>query len=360
MAKDYYAILGVSKNADEKAIKAAYRKLARKYHPDVNPGDASAEAKFKDVSEAHEILGNPEKRKLYDRWGSNWEAAQNFSGAQGGGGNVEFDFGDGLGSLFEQFFGGRGQPGGDFEDVSVRPRGVQPTDVEKAVDVTLEEIDTGVKRVLTYQVMDACKSCDGTGYVRTKTPHACPVCGGAGRTKGVFGMGQPCSACGGTGESTLEKCPTCRGAATTPTTRKVEVSIPAGIAAGKKLRVPGRGSTGSNGRAGDLYVVIHELNHPSFTRKADDLETEVGVPFTTAALGGEIRVPTLRGPVTMKIPAGSQSGQTFRLSSQGIAKMGGSGRGNLLAKIKVTVPKHLTETERRLIEELRSLEEVKA
>lgn len=359
MAKDYYAILGVSKDADEKAIKSAYRKLARKYHPDVNPGDASAEAKFKDVSEAYEVLGNPDKRKLYDRWGSNWEAAQNFKGGEGGGGGVDFDFGDGLGSIFEQFFGGRGQAGG-FEEVSVRPRGVQPTDVEKTVDVSLEEIDSGVKRTLTYQVMDACKSCEGSGYVRTRNAHACPVCGGAGRTKGMFGMSQPCSACGGTGESTLEKCPTCRGAATTPNTRKVEVTIPAGISGGKKLRVPGRGSTGSNGRAGDLYVVIHELHHPTFVRKGDDLETEIGVSFTTAALGGDIRVPTLRGPVTMKIPAGSQSGQTFRLSTQGLAKMGSTGRGNLLAKLKVTVPKHLTEKERRLIEELRSLEQVKA
>ena len=356
MAKDYYATLGVERNADEKTIKSAYRRLARKYHPDVNPNDKEAETKFKEISEAYEVLHDPEKRKLYDRWGSNWEAAQNMK-TSGGTGGVNVDFGDinfgegGFGTIFEQFFSNAGAS-------QARPRGVQPADVEKVVEVTIEEIDSGTKRTLTYQVNDACKSCDGTGYVRLKTPTRCPVCDGTGETRGLFGLHHACEACGGTGQSSLERCPTCRGAGSIATTRKVEVTIPAGITHGKKLRVPGRGSIGANGRAGDLYVVVHERPHPRFKRKGDDLETEVEIPFTLAALGGEIKVPTLRTPVTMKIPECTQSGQVFRLAGQGIAKMGGQ-RGNLLVRAKVTVPKRLTDKQRQLLRELAELEEAK-
>lgn len=356
MAKNYYEVLGVSKGADDKAIKTAYRKLARKYHPDVNPNDKSAEAKFKEVSEAYEVLSDPEKRKLYDRWGSNWEAARNARVSGGEDGGMDFDFGEvqfgegGFGSIFEQFFQQQNAR-------QARPRGVQPADVEKTVEVTLAEIDAGTKRTLTYQVNDACKSCDGTGYVRLKSSTTCPTCGGTGEVRGLFGMHQTCETCGGTGQSSLERCPTCRGAGVLPTTRKVEVTIPAGITNGKKLRVPGRGSTGANGRAGDLYVVIHERPDPRFTRKGDDLETELQIPYTVAILGGEVKVPTLRTPVTMKIPEGTQNGQTFRLTGQGISKLGG-GRGNLLVRIKVSVPKKVSARERELLQELAKLQEV--
>lgn len=358
MAKDYYATLGVAKGADEKAIKSAYRKLARKYHPDVNPNDKAAEAKFKEVSEAYEVLGDPDKRKLYDRWGSNWEAAQNIKTSGGTPGEGDFDFthfgGEGgFGSFFEQFMT---QGRTTTQQQQQRPRGVQPADVEKVVEVSLEEIDSGTKRTLTYQVNDACKSCEGTGFVRLRTTTSCPVCGGTGETKGFFGMAHPCEACGGTGTSSLERCPTCSGSGFLPATRKVEVTIPAGITNGKKLRVPGRGSTGANGRAGDLYVIISERPHDKFIRKGDDLEVEVQVPYTTAALGGEIRVPTLRGSVTMKIPECTQSGQAFRLAGQGISKLGG-GRGNLMAKIRVGVPKKLTDKQRDLLRQMAASEE---
>lgn len=353
MAKDYYAILGVPRNADAKDIKASYRKLARKFHPDVNPNDKSAEAKFKEVSEAYEVIGDEDKRKLYDQYGANWEHIQ-----QGGGipqGDVQYNFGGGnLDDIFGQFFRGSGSSEG-FGFSHGHETVVAPQDLEKVVEVTLEEIDSGTKRSLTYQSKDACKSCNGTGAVQMRSPTACPTCGGSGRSRGLLGMSGLCPSCGGSGKTTLEKCPTCKGTATMLTTKKVEVTIPPGISDGKKLRVPGKGITGSNGRSGDLYVVIREASHPVFRRKGEHLETEVEVSYLTAALGGEIRVPTLRSNVSMRIPEGTQSGQTFRLAGQGVTKLRG-GKGDLLAKVKITVPKKPNEAQRKLLQELMKLE----
>jgi molecular chaperone DnaJ len=309
MAKDFYAVLGVSRKADEKEIRSAYRKLARKFHPDVNPGDKSAEAKFKEISEAHEVLGNPDKRKLYDQYGDHWEHAGQFQGGMPG---EEFEFqvggqGGGFETIFEQFFGGGGGFGGgrgariQFQDLDA----AQPRDVEKTIEVPLEEIDTGTKRVLTYQTMDA---------QRTR-----------------------------------------EGISTVPTTKKVEVTIPAGIPDGKKLRVPGKGGAGAMGKSGDLFVTVKWSAQGQFRPVDDHLEVEVPVPFTVAALGGEIRVPTLRSVVKMKIPAGTQSGQVFRLGGQGISRLNG-GRGDLMAKIKITVPKSPSEEQITLFRKLQELE----
>jgi molecular chaperone DnaJ len=313
MAKDYYATLGVPRNASEKDIRSAYRKLARKLHPDVNPNDKSAEAKFKEVSQAHEVLGDPEKRKLYDQYGEHWEQAGQFQGGvpgqdfdggfhMGGGGGGGFE------SIFEQFFSGGGMGGRGrvhFEDLDA----AKPRDVDKVIEVPLEEIDSGTKRVLTYQTMDA---------MRTR-----------------------------------------EGISTVPTTKKVEITIPAGIQDGKKLRVPGKGGAGANGKAGDLYVTIKWASNSQFKFVDDHLEVEVPVPFTVASLGGEIRVPTLKSAVTMKIPEGTQSGQVFRLSGQGISKLNG-GRGDLMARIKITVPKKPTEEQRKLLQQLAELETARA
>lgn len=305
MATDYYKTLGVPRGADEKEIKTAYRKLARKHHPDVNPNDKASEAKFKEISEAYDVLGDAEKRKLYDQYGANWDqvahggaSAEDFGGFHIPGGMGGFE------SIFEQMFSG-GRPGGnrvgvDFRDFETH----QPKDVEKVIELTLEEVDLGGKRTLTYQTMDAQ------------------------RTKGDV--------------------------ATVPTTKKVEITIPAGIQDGKKLRVPGKGQAGANGKAGDLYVVVRVVPHPKFHLVNDNLEVEVPVSYVTAALGGEIHVPTLRSALTMKIPAGTQSGQSFRLGGQGLAKLGGA-RGDLMAKVKITVPKPLPEAERRLLEQIRDL-----
>jgi len=357
MAKDYYAVLGVSRNADEKEIKSAYRRLARKYHPDVNPNDKAAEAKFKEVSEAYEVLSDPEKRKLYDQYGEHWERASQFGGQPGGNGapRPDVDFPGDFQTIFEEIFsglgGGRtGQPSQGF---------VPPRDVTKEVLLTLEEIDSGTKRTLTYQTDDACKSCGGTGHVSSGPMRTCPTCRGSGRLRGVFGMGQPCPECGGVGKTSAAPCATCRGQGTMPTTKKVDVSIPAGVSEGKKLRVPGKGVVGSNNRAGDLYVVIREAPHPKFRRNGDNLEVDVDIPYTIAALGGEVKVPTLRGTVAMRVPPGTQSGQTFRLANQGIAKPGGQ-RSHLFAKARITVPKRLTDEERRMLEQLENLRRVTA
>lgn len=301
---DYYQTLGVPRGADEKDIKSAYRKLARKYHPDVNPGDKSAEAKFKQASEAYEVLSDPEKRSLYDQYGSNWEAVKNNPGAADFGG-ADFGGMGGFGSIFEQFFGGGGGGGGfrmqDFE-------AGQPRDIEREVEISLEDIDKGTTRTLTYQTMDAQ------------------------RVRGDI--------------------------ATVPTTKKVEVKIPAGIPDGKKLRVPSKGHAGANGRAGDLYVLVKWAKNDRFKMAGEHLETDVPVSYIIAALGGEIKIPTLRGTVSMKIPAGTQSGQAFRLSGQGIAKMSG-GRTDLMARIKITVPKTLSDSERQLLNQLQELEAAK-
>lgn len=305
MAQDYYEVLGIGRGADEKEIKTAYRRLARKYHPDVNPNNKAAETKFKEISAANEVLSDPEKRKLYDAYGPNWDQMRNAGADAGSYGGPQYHVGGGGGfeTIFEQFFTGFGNQGGGvrFEDLQA----AQPRDVEKIVEVSLEEVDSGSKRVLTYQTMDA---------IQTR-----------------------------------------EGISTVPTTKKVEVKIPAGIPDGKKLRVPGKGVAGSNGRAGDLYVVVRWASHSKFKPLGDNLEVEVPVPYTTAAMGGEIRVPTLRSAVKMKIPEGTQSGQSFRLAKQGISRLSGQ-KGDLMARIKIMVPKKLSEPQRKLLAELAALE----
>lgn len=307
---DYYKILGVPRGADEKEIKSAYRKLARKYHPDVNPGDKSAENRFKEVSEANEVLSDPEKRKFYDQFGDNWEAAQNghfnpgnpFQGNEAGDfQNINFGGMGGFGTIFEQFFGGgqAGFRGHDFE-------AGRPKDVEREIELSLEDIDKGTTRTLTYQTMDAQ------------------------RLKGEI--------------------------STIPTTKKVEVKIPPGIGDGKKLRVANKGHAGVNGRAGDLFVTVRWAKHDKIKVVGEHLEIDVPVSFVAAALGGEVKVPTLRNPITVKVPAGIQSGQTLRLAGQGISKLEG-GRCDLMARIKITVPKHLTDAQKNLLEQFSKLEE---
>ena len=302
---DFYQILGVPRTADDKEIKTAYRKLARKLHPDVNPGDKNAESRFKEVSEAHEVLGDPEKRKLYDSYGSQWEHAKQVRD-QGGDpdfSNVHFGNMGGFGSIFEQFFGGGAGQSGNFRMQDMEA--TQPRDVEREVELSLEEIDSGCTRTLTYQTLDAQQ------------------------TRGQV--------------------------ATVPTTKKVEVKIPPGIGDGKKLRVPSKGHAGVGGRAGDLYVVIRWAKHPKFKPVGENIEVEVPVSYTAAALGGEISIPTLRKSMSMKIPAGSQSGQVFRLSGQGITKLGG-GKSDLMARLKITVPKILTNEQKELLTKLSQLE----
>jgi molecular chaperone DnaJ len=320
--KDYYAILGVSRSATEKEIKQAYRRLARKYHPDVNPGDKSAETRFKEINEAHEVLSDAEKRKKYDRFGDQWQNAEQFAKAgQGfqsdfgkGGAYTTFDFGDlgDLGDIFSGAFQGFGTGSGTAR------RTARPRSIEHPVDVTLEEAYQGTKRVIQLQAEESCTTCGGSGRV--------------GRAR--------CSTCGGSGRLLKPK--------------RLEVKIPAGVGDGSKVRIAGQGSQGYGGSKGDLYLVVRVLPHQFFERKRDDLHTEVAIPLVTAMLGGEVAVPTLKGKVALKVPPETQNGKVFRLAEQGMPHLNDSSRGDLFAKVKVLLPTRLTPQERQLFEQLRN------
>lgn len=361
MAKDYYEILGVEKSASEKEIRSAYRKLARKYHPDVNPGDKSAEERFKEISEAYEVLNDPEKRKKYDAFGSGWE----FGGGPGGGGfytqpgggsgGVQFDFdlGGGLGDILGGLFGNAGAAGG-----RVRRGPRQGEDLQFEIEVSLEEAFHGGERRLTISAPDTCPTCHGSGAEPGAKLETCPQCKGTGRGQqwGGFTVGNGlCERCQGVGQVPSQSCHTCRGRGVVERPRAVTVTIPRGVDTGTKLRVAGQGNPGSGGGpAGDLFLLVKMKPHPLFERKGEDLTVELPVTFVEAALGAEVQVPTLTGRVTMKIPPGIQSGQQLRLTGQGMPRRAG-GNGNLYARIKVTVPKNLSEQERELLEQLRSL-----
>ncbi|MEJ5251356.1 MAG: DnaJ domain-containing protein [Chthonomonadetes bacterium] len=330
--KDYYAILGVPRNATEKEIKQAYRRLARKYHPDVNPGDKSAEEKFKEISEAYEVLSDPEKRAKYDQYGEMWkyysEQQQQPGGFSGGGGWQDLrDFGfGGLGDLFATLFGdvfGRQ----NTTDTDFGSPFAASLDIEYPIEISLEEAYSGATRTLALTVQDTCPQCGGTGASRTRS--------------GYYTLGQPC--------------PNCHGRGSIPRNKRLEVRIPAGVQEGSKIRLAGEGATGRDGRRGDLYLRVHIRPHPTFERKGDDLYVEIDVPYTTAALGGEVRVPTMKGSVTMKVPPGTQSGQVFRLAGQGMPRLKGGGYGDLYARVRITVPRTLTARERDLLQQLAQL-----
>jgi molecular chaperone DnaJ len=322
--KDYYQILGVNRNASEKEIKQAYRRLARKHHPDLNPGDKSAEARFKEINAAHEVLSNPEKRKKYDRFGDQWEYAEQFAKA-GGQGGVRWDFGKSgasfeygdpreFGDIFSSLFGDAGVG-------SRRKRGPQRgQDVESPVEVSLEEAYHGSRRVIQLQTTEACTACGGTGRVGNRV----------------------CTICSGTGGKVIP--------------RRLEIKIPPGVRDGSRIRMGGEGVPGRGGGSkGDLYLVVKVLPHKLFERKGDDLHTEVPVPLATALLGGEVRLPTLDGNLSLKIPPETQNGKVFRLGGKGMPQLGNANYGNMFAKVNVVLPTNLTEEERRLFERLRSL-----
>lgn len=327
--KDYYNILGVKRDATEQEVKKAYRKLARQYHPDVNPGDKSAEAKFKEINEAYEVLSDKEDRKKYDKYGDQWKYADQFekAGAQqggrwnfGSGGGQAFHFeGDDISSIFGDLFGG-GRAGG----FGRKPRSRRGRDIEHPVEVTLEEAYRGTDRILSME-----------------NPQSCGACGGTGMIQNV-----PCSVC--------------RGSGVVAGTKRIEVKIPRGVRNGSRVRIAGKGEPGySGGGNGDLYLVISVKSHRQFERKGDDLHTEVEVPLTVAILGGTVQVPTLKGKLELKVPAETQNGRVFKLSGQGMPHLGKSDFGDLLAKVKVALPTKLTDEERKLFEQLRELHPVK-
>jgi len=321
--KDYYAILGVKRNASEREIKQAYRQLARKYHPDVNPGDKSAEAKFKQINEAYELLSDKEKRKKYDQFGDQWQYADQFTRAgwqqtpfRGFGkssGGTSFHFGEVfIDDLFDEMLRG----------TRTYTRRAQPRrgrDIESPVEVTLEEAYHGTRRTLSLQVEEPCSSCHGSGQIQN----------------------MPCS--------------TCQGAGIVARIKRLEVKIPPGVNNRSRVRIPGKGQPGYDGANGDLYLVISVKPHRLFERKGDDLYVEVAVPLTMAILGGEVQVPTLKGKLALKIPPETKNGRVFRLAGQGMPHLGNSSRGSMLAKVNVVLPTKLSPQEKELFRQLSEL-----
>jgi molecular chaperone DnaJ len=360
--KDYYEILGVSKEATPKEIKASYRRLARKYHPDVNPNDKSSEDRFKEISEAYEVLSDPEKRKKYDSFGSGWQ----FDDPRGGGGPGA-GAGGGAGGFSTSGGGGFGAFGGlNLEDLlggmfggGGAQRGPQRGgDLQYEMEVSLEEAFSGGERRLTITAPDTCPTCHGTGAEPGARTETCPQCKGTGRgttTRGFSVGNEVCGKCHGTGQVPSQPCHTCRGRGVVERPRAVTVTIPKGVDDGTKLRMAGQGSPGEDGgAAGDLYLMVKMRPHPLFERKGDAVYVELPVTFAEAALGAEVQVPTVNGKVTIKVPPGVQSGQQIRLAGHGMPKRGG-GNGDLFARVKVTVPKQLSEEERGLVEQLGKL-----
>jgi molecular chaperone DnaJ len=346
--KDLYETLGVAKGASQDEIKKAYRKLARKYHPDANPGDASAEERFKEVQSAYDVLSDTEKRKQYDRFGSS-----NGRGPGPGGVNFEgFDFADlgDLGDIFGGLFGGRGG----------RPqqeRGRRGSDLEVEVRLSFNDSLKGVETTIPIELETACRACNGSGAKPGTAPTLCPQCKGRGVTsesQGLFALSQPCPRCRGNGTVIEDPCPNCRGTGRERRTKRYTVKIPAGVKDGSKIRLRGKGEAGWGGaEAGDLFVVTRVALSDVYTRRGDDLVVEVPVSYPDAALGAQVQVPTPDGPVTVKVKPGTEDGTLLRVKGKGAPKLKGSGRGNVLARVKLTVPKKLSKKERELIEELK-------
>ena len=356
--RDYYEVLGVGKNASDNEIKSAYRKLAKKYHPDLNPGDKEAEEKFKEVNEANDVLSDPEKRKRYDQFGfagvdPNY-AAQQGGGAGGfGGGFGGVDLGDLFGDIFGSGgFGGFGGFGGSSRANPNAPR--KGHDIQASVILTFEEAAHGCSKTVTINRQETCRDCGGSGAEHGTSPETCPHCGGRGyvvtqqRTPfGVMQSQQPCSYCGGRGTIIKNPCRTCRGTGKTGARKTLEVRIPAGIDDDQNIALRGQGDAGSNGGpAGDVIVHVTVKPDPVFERDGFDVWVHEPITFSQAVLGAEITVPTVDGKVAYTIPEGTQSGTRFRLRGKGIQYLNGRGRGDQYVVVDVEIPKKLTKAQR--------------
>ena len=347
MTRSPYDVLGVAKNAPDDEIKKAYRKLARQYHPDRNPGDDGAEEQFKEVQSAYDVLSDPEKRRAYDAFGAT--GGRGFPGGADMGGVrfEEFNLGD-LGDLLGGMFGGGGrQRGRDRQPI----RG---DDLETRVRISFEDSLRGVQVRVPVEAETVCSVCHGTGAEPGTSPVVCPQCGGRGvvsDSQGLFAFSQPCPRCHGNGTIVEKPCKRCRGAGRERTTKRYAVKIPAGARSGTRVRLKGKGELGRNGGpTGDLYVVVGVDASPLFERRGADLVLDVPVTYAEAALGASVQIPTPDGPVSLKVPAGTESGKLLRVKGHGAPHLKGNGRGDLLARVKVTIPKKLTKAEREALE----------
>lgn len=340
--RDYYEVLGISKSADTREIKKAYKKLAMKYHPDRTQGDKSLEEKFKEIQEAYEVLTDSQKRAAYDQYGHAGVDPNRGNGGFGGGA----DFGDIFGDVFGDIFGG-GRGG--------RSRARQGADLRYNLDMSLEEAVRGKEVEIRVPTLVECESCDGSGAKKGTSPTTCPTCKGAGQIQmrqGFFAVQQTCPTCSGKGKIISDPCTSCRGQGRVEKTKTLSVKVPAGVDTGDRIRLSGEGEAGENGApAGDLYVQVNVREHKIFTREGNNLYCEVPLSFSTAALGGEIQVPTLDGKVNLKITPETQTGKMFRLRGKGVKSVRSGSVGDLLCRVVIETPVNLSTKQKSLLEE---------
>ncbi len=347
MAKrDYYEVLGVARNATEAEIKKAFKRLAMKYHPDRNPDDKAAEEQFKEAKEAYDILGDPQKRAAYDQFG---HAGVDPSAGGAGFGAGGASFSDIFGDVFGDIFGGGGRAGGGGQ------RAYRGADLRYNLDLTLEEAVAGTTVKIRVPTLVECEECDGSGARRGTTPTTCPTCNGHGSVRmqqGFFSLQQTCPRCRGTGKIIADPCPHCQGQGRLRDQKTLSVKVPAGVDSGDRIRLAGEGEAGEHGGPpGDLYVQINIKPHPIFKREDSHLFCEVPISMVTAALGGELDVPTLDGRVKLKIPAETQTGKQFRLRGKGVKSVRGGVVGDLICRVAVETPVNLSERQRELLQE---------
>ncbi|MBI4397950.1 MAG: molecular chaperone DnaJ [Candidatus Omnitrophica bacterium] len=354
--RDYYEVLGVSRNASSEEIKKAYRKLALKYHPDKNPGNHEAENNFKEAAEAYAVLSNPAERAQYDQFGHSM-GGRGFTGFEGFQDSFR-DFGEIFGDLFEDFFGSRGRRRGDPRE------GERGADLQYSIEINLEEVLTGKEVTFEIHRLEECEECRGSGAGPGSKRETCGDCRGLGQvriTQGFFSISRTCPRCGGRGEWIAKPCPVCKGQARKEKPRRINVKIPAGVDTGSRLKISGEGEAGVRGGVrGNLYVLIHVRPHELFQRMGNDIACEWAIPFSIAALGGSVDVPLLDGSMELKIPAGTQNGKVFRLKDKGVADVQSSARGDALIRVLIQVPSHLSDEEKKLLYQFAKLRKEKA
>ena len=356
--RDYYEVLGISKGASEEEIKKAYKKLARKYHPDMNPGDKEAEEKFKEINEANEVLSDPEKKARYDQFGFSGVDPNYGAGAGGAYGAGGFDFGD-LGDIFGSFFGG-GFGGGARANPNAPTRGES---LRTSVNISFEEAAFGCEKEVSIDRVEQCPDCHGSGCAKGTTAEVCPDCRGSGVIQqrrqtplGYMSTSAPCQRCGGRGKIIHQPCPTCGGKSMVRRRKTIKVTIPAGIDNGQTISLRGQGNAGKNGGpAGDLLIVVSVRPHEIFHREGTSVLCEAPITFTQAVLGAELEIPTIDGKVKYTIPEGTQSGTTFRLKGKGIPGLNGRGRGDQYVTVNIETPRNLNREQKEALRKFSEL-----
>ena len=350
--RDYYEVLGVSRGASEDEIKKAYKKMARKYHPDLNPGDKTAEEKFKEVNEAYEVLSDADKKARYDQYGHAGVDPNFGAGGFGGGFDGSFDFGD-LGDIFGSFFGG-GFGGGRRTNPNAPQRGES---IRMSIAISFEEAAFGCEKAVTVERYETCDTCHGNGCAPGTSPEVCPDCHGTGTVQvrrqtpmGVFATSSPCPKCGGKGRIIHQPCKDCRGSGMVRKKKTIQASIPAGIDNGQTISIRGQGNAGKNGGpAGDLLITITVRPHELFRREGTSVLCEAPITFTQAVLGAELEIPTIDGKVKYDLPEGTQSGTTFRLKGKGIPERNGRGRGDQYVTVYIETPRNLNREQKEAL-----------